>query len=160
MLADQPRPVRRPAAPGPCHGAPTVRLPLAGRVLAPLAAPTEREAPASVRLTFAEPGIAGEQAAVAGLRILGVAPRRVRRLRVMTGDDTHVLDIDTVANGRGGELTAGEMLAAMSAMDGHADLTVPLPLPNSALRGLAVHLHLSDSQPWSDACITVQACLT
>lgn len=159
MSVSQSQPARRAASPGPCHGGPTVRLPLAGRVLAPLATPAEGEAPAAVRLTFAEPGLAGALAAVAGLRILGIAPRRVRRLRVVAGGDAQVLDIDTVANGRGGELTAGEMLAAMSAMDGHADLTVPLPLPNAALRGLAVHLHLSDAQPWSDACITVQACL-
>lgn len=159
MLSHQARPRFRPPSGGACHGAPTVRLPLAGRVLVPRAVPAEGEAPAAMRLTFAEPGLAGAPAAVAGLRILGIAPDRVRRLRVLADGDTHVLDLDSVANGRGGALSAGEMLAAINTMDGHADLTVPLPVPYPALRGLAVHLHLSDAQPWSDACIAVHACV-
>jgi hypothetical protein len=148
MLAT-PSPIAPAVPPERSTAGATARLALVARALAPLGA-------AAARLTFAAPAATGALDRCTRLTIRGVAPRRLHRLCVREAGVT-LLELGTLPDHRGGELTAGEMLAAMSTMDGHADLVVALPPPAAALQGLSVQLELSEPTPWSDACIEVLA---
>jgi hypothetical protein len=80
------------------------------------------------------------------VQVRDVPPALLCRARVCVRGQA-VIDLRSVENGRGGCLSAGDMILAMAAMEGYRGLVISLPQDRSAPRDLQVELWLAQAVP-------------